>query len=93
INVPGTPPHELLRKIGALAFFIRNINFDRELVNGRRGVIHSITNRRTGNIGVIADNHPMSFKMITSASTKCNKSGLEASPFIVSNSQFGYVVP
>ena len=36
VNVPGTPPHDLQLKIGALVMFIRNINFDNGLVNGKR---------------------------------------------------------
>ncbi|CAN0463024.1 unnamed protein product, partial [Scytosiphon promiscuus] len=36
INVPGTPPHDLSLKLGALVFFIANINFDSGLVNGKQ---------------------------------------------------------
>ncbi|CAN0261502.1 unnamed protein product, partial [Ectocarpus sp. 12 AP-2014] len=45
INVPGTPPHKLNLKVGSLIFFIRNINFDCGLVNGKRGVIRAISRR------------------------------------------------
>ncbi|CAM9225750.1 unnamed protein product [Ectocarpus sp. 8 AP-2014] len=43
INVPGTPPHKLNLKVGALIVFIRNINFDCGLVNGKRGVVRGIS--------------------------------------------------
>ena len=35
VDVPGTPPHKLHLKLGSLISFIRNINFDSGLVNGR----------------------------------------------------------
>ncbi|CAN0525387.1 unnamed protein product, partial [Laminaria digitata] len=43
VQVLGTPPHDLHLKLGALIFFIRNINFDCGPVNGRRGVVRGIT--------------------------------------------------
>ena len=58
VNVPGTPPHDLPLKIGALVFFLRNINFDSGLVNGRRGVIRGIF-RRIIDVEVLSDNHPI----------------------------------
>ena len=58
VNVPGTPPHDLPLKIGALVFFIRNINFDCGLVNGRRGVIRGIS-RRVIDVEVLSDDHPI----------------------------------
>ncbi|CAM9274400.1 unnamed protein product, partial [Ectocarpus sp. 13 AM-2016] len=45
VNVPGTPPHNLHIKLGSLIFFIRNINFDSGLVNGRKGIIRGISRR------------------------------------------------
>ena len=43
VNVPGTPPHYLKLKIGALVMFIRNINFDSGLVNGKKGVVRGLS--------------------------------------------------
>ncbi|CAM9929635.1 unnamed protein product [Laminaria digitata] len=46
VQVPGTPPHDQHLKIGALVFFIRNINFDSGLVNGKkRRIIRGISQR------------------------------------------------
>ncbi|CAN0269966.1 unnamed protein product, partial [Scytosiphon promiscuus] len=56
INVPGTPPHDLSLKLGALVFFIRDINFDSGLVNGKRGVIRGIS-RRVLDVEVLSDDH------------------------------------
>ena len=42
-NVPGTPPHDLQLKIGALVTFIRNINFDSGLVDGKKGVVRGLS--------------------------------------------------
>ena len=36
VKVPGTPPHDLQLKIEALVMFIKNINIDSGLVNGKK---------------------------------------------------------
>ena len=43
VNVPGTPPHDLQLRIGALVVFIININFDCGLVNGKKGVVRGLS--------------------------------------------------
>ena len=53
-----TPPHDLSLKMGALVFFIRNINFDNGLVNGKRGVIRGIS-QRIIDVEVICDGSPI----------------------------------
>ena len=58
IDVAGTPPHDLSLKIGALVFFIRNINFDNGLVNGKRGIIRGVS-RRIIDVEVICDGSPI----------------------------------
>ncbi|CAM9631222.1 unnamed protein product, partial [Ectocarpus sp. 6 AP-2014] len=58
ISVPGTPPHKLNLKVGALIFFIRNINFDCGLVNGKRGVIRGISSRVI-DVEVLSDESPI----------------------------------
>ncbi|CAM9146776.1 unnamed protein product, partial [Ectocarpus sp. 12 AP-2014] len=54
VNVPGTPPHNIHIKLGSLIFFVRNINFDSGLVNGRKGIIRGIS-RRVLDIEVITE--------------------------------------
>ena len=58
VDVPGTPPHKLHLKLGSLIFFIKNINFDSGLVNGRKGIIRGIS-RHVLDIEVIADGSPL----------------------------------
>lgn len=58
VDVAGTPPHDLNLKIGALVFFIRNINFDSGLVNGKKGIIRGIS-RRIIDVEVISDEAPI----------------------------------
>ena len=39
VDVPGVPPHNLRLKVGCVVMFIRNVNFDSGIVNGRKGII------------------------------------------------------
>ena len=58
VNVAGTPPHQLDVKLGCLVFFIRNINFDSGLVNGRKGIVRGISNHVL-DIEVLAEGSPI----------------------------------
>ena len=58
VDVPGTPPHKLHLKLGSLISFIRNINFDSGLVNGRKDIIRGIS-RHVLDIEVVADGSPL----------------------------------
>ncbi|CAN0219651.1 unnamed protein product, partial [Ectocarpus sp. 4 AP-2014] len=58
VNIPGTPPHDLSLKVGALVFFIRTINFDSGLVNGKRGIIRGISTRIL-DVEVLSDEAPL----------------------------------
>ena len=58
VNVPGTPPHEPNLKLGCLIFFIRNINFDSGLVNGRKGIVRGIS-QHVLDIEVLAEGSPL----------------------------------
>ena len=58
VNVPGTPLHDLQLRIGALVMFIRNINFDNDLVNGIKGVVRGLSANVAG-VHVIAEIFPI----------------------------------
>ncbi|CAN0338899.1 unnamed protein product, partial [Scytosiphon promiscuus] len=58
VQVPGTPHHDLHLKIGTLVFFIRNINFDSGLVNGKKGIIRGIS-QRVLDVEVISEESPI----------------------------------
>ncbi|CAM9469135.1 unnamed protein product, partial [Hapterophycus canaliculatus] len=45
VNVPGAPPHSLDLTGGCVVMFIRNVNFDSGIVNGRRRVVRSISSK------------------------------------------------
>ena len=45
IDVTGVPPHELHLKVGCVVMFIRNVNFDSGIVNGRKGIVRAISSR------------------------------------------------
>ena len=44
VDVPGVPPHMLNLKMGSI-MFIRNVNFDPGIVNGRKGIVRAISPR------------------------------------------------
>ena len=58
VDVAGTPPHDLTLKMGASVFFIRNINFDNGLVNGKKGIIRGIS-KRIIDVEVISEDAPI----------------------------------
>ena len=45
IDVTGVLPHELHLKVGCVVMFIRNVNFDSGIVNGRKGIVRAISSR------------------------------------------------
>ena len=58
VNVPGTPPHDLQLKIGALVMFIRNVNFDSGVVNGKKGMVRGLSAKFV-DVEVIAEGFPI----------------------------------
>ncbi|CAN0089614.1 unnamed protein product [Laminaria digitata] len=58
VTVPGTPPHDLQLKIGALVMFIGNINVDSGLVNGKKGFVRGLS-ATVVDVEVIAEGFPI----------------------------------
>lgn len=58
IDVPGVPPHKLDLKVGCIVMFIRNVNFDSGIVNGRKGIVRAISPRIV-DVQVIARGSPL----------------------------------
>ena len=58
VTLPGTPPHDFQLKIGALEMFIRNINFDSGLVDGKKGVVRGLS-ATVVDVEVIAQGFPI----------------------------------
>lgn len=58
VDVPGVPPHELNLKRGCVVMFIRNVNFDSGIVNGRKGIVRAIS-PRVVDVQVIAAGSPL----------------------------------
>ena len=58
IDVPGVPPHQLDLKVGCIVMFIRNVNFDSGIVNGRKGIVRAISPRIV-DVEIIAPGSPL----------------------------------
>ncbi|CAM9941562.1 unnamed protein product [Ectocarpus sp. 6 AP-2014] len=58
IDVPGVPPHALNIKVGCLVMFIRNVNFDSGIVNGRKGIVRDVSSRIV-DVEIIATGSPL----------------------------------
>lgn len=58
IDVPGVPPHSLNLKVGCIVMFIRNVNFDSGIVNGRKGIVRAISSRII-DVQVLAPGSPL----------------------------------
>ena len=58
IDVTGVPPHDLNLKVGCVVMFIRNVNFDSGIVNGRKGIVQAISSRIV-DVEIIGDGSPL----------------------------------
>ena len=58
IDVTGVPPHDLNLKVVCVVMFIRNVNFDSGIVNGRKGIVRAISSRIV-DVEIIGDGSPL----------------------------------
>ncbi|CAN0153016.1 unnamed protein product, partial [Scytosiphon promiscuus] len=58
VDVTGVPPHHLSLKVGCVVMFVRNVNFACGIVNGRKGIVCSISPRIVV-VQMIAERSPL----------------------------------